>query len=58
VEENKLQPQQRLDYNLMMPNIINLTDEPPPGPPPSLQKSVIIKLKMLCIVKFNYDTNL
>ncbi|XP_050054420.1 putative uncharacterized protein DDB_G0282133 isoform X2 [Aphis gossypii] len=39
VEENKLQPQQRLDYNCMMPSITNLTNEPPPGPPPSLQKS-------------------
>lgn len=58
MEENKLQPQQRLDYNLMMPNITNLTNEPPPGPPPSLQQSVIIKIKILCIVKFNYDTNL
>ncbi|XP_025203854.1 YLP motif-containing protein 1-like isoform X2 [Melanaphis sacchari] len=39
MEENKLQPQQRLGYNAMMPNVSNLTNEPPPGPPPPLQQS-------------------
>jgi len=44
VEENKLQTQQRLSYNPMMPNDSNLANEPPlgPPPPPSLQQSVII----------------
>ncbi|XP_060860603.1 probable cyclin-dependent serine/threonine-protein kinase DDB_G0292550 isoform X2 [Metopolophium dirhodum] len=40
VEENKLQTQQRLSYNPMMPNNSNLINEPPLGPPPpSLQQS-------------------
>jgi len=45
VEENKLQTQQKLSYNPMMPNDTNLTNEPPlgPPPPPSLQQLVIIK---------------
>jgi len=44
LEENKLQTQQRLSYNPMMPNNSNLTNEPLLGPPPpSLHQSVINK---------------